>query len=186
MKFMKACGFKLLLIIPFAFMFTGCEQREHKGPKSDSGITKVSAKVQTGADGMTMEQRNVRARLELEKPGSIQHLYVIAPMSGQVLLYSTVKGKVSSSGKRLTPKQSAHAADLLITGIKDYNGGRVYTNEILGDDGTYGSSNPYIYWFDPQGRYHQHFFTGGQIIHISNHPIAVKNIVLNLETTKQE
>jgi len=31
------------------------------------------------------------------------------------------------------------------------------------------------------GAYHQHFFTGGQIIKVSDQPIQVKNIILNLE-----
>jgi hypothetical protein len=52
---------------------------------------------------------------------------------------------------------------------------------VLQDDGTYGSSSEDIYWFDAAGRYHQHWFTGGQIIHLSDQPISVKSVVLNLE-----
>ena len=62
--------------------------------------------------------------------------------------------------------------------------GRSYTlrtTEVIQDDGTYGSSVPYIYWWDTKGIYHQHFFTGGQIIHVANKPMNIKGVVLNLE-----
>ena len=55
------------------------------------------------------------------------------------------------------------------------------TAEVLQDDGTYGSSMPYLFWFDVNDRYHQHYVSGGQILHISSEPIAVKNVVINLE-----
>ena len=55
------------------------------------------------------------------------------------------------------------------------------TTEVLQDDGSYGSSCEYIYWFDSKGNYHSHFFTGGQIIHVSDQPLAVKNVTINME-----
>jgi len=156
-------------------------------PKSASGVKKAEVIVKTDQEGLTVEQKNIRERiLEDNKPGSIKHLYIISPYSGQVLLYSTVKGKVTSSGKRITPLTVA-AMDGEFVG-RDHEGfpleigGRsVRTGEVMQDDGSYGDSVPYIFWWDSQGRYHQHFFTGGQIIHISDQPIVVKSIILNLE-----
>jgi hypothetical protein len=61
-------------------------------------------------------------------------------------------------------------------------GGQTHkTGEVLQDDGTYGDSMDYLYWFDAKGVYHQHY-KGNEILHISEHPIATKSIVLNLET----
>ena len=40
---------------------------------------------------------------------------------------------------------------------------------------------PYVYWWDVKGIYHQHFFTGGQIIHVASKPMNVNGVVLNLE-----
>jgi hypothetical protein len=69
-----------------------------------SGVSKVTQAVSVQSDGRTLEQSNVAKRLQLEnKPGAIQHIYIMSAYSGQVLLYSTVKGKVTSSGKRLSP-----------------------------------------------------------------------------------
>lgn len=160
----------------------GCEVGNSQ-PQSASGVSQATARVQTGSDGLTVEQRNVRDRLSMDnKPGSIKHLYVISSYSGQVLLYSTVRGKVTSSGKRLTPTSvNGSGQDANYTIPVDIGGTRRYTSEVLQDDGTYGSSVEYIYWWDVQGRYHQHYITGGQIVEISDQPIPVKSITINME-----
>lgn len=144
--------------------------------KSTSGVAKATVKVQTGSDGLTVEQRNVKERVLMDnKPGSVKHLYVIAPESGQCILYSTVQGKVTSSGKRLSPS-SVSPGFTVKFGDRDLT-----TNEVLSDDGTYGSSDPYIFWWDVRGVYHQHFMTGGQIVHVSSEPVRFKSIMVNLE-----
>jgi hypothetical protein len=155
-------------------------------PEAASGVQKITTTVQTGSDGLTVEQRNVRDRLAMDnKPGSIKHLYVISSFSGQVLLYSTVRGKVTSSGKRLTPTSSNYTSNAQGSDgfwVNLPNGGSFRTSEVLQDDGTYGTSAEYLYWWDVQGRYHQHYVAGGQIVHISDQPIPVKSITINLET----
>lgn len=155
----------------------GCNE---DAPQSTSGVRKATVDVQTDPNtGLTIEQQNVANRLQMDnKPGSIKHLYIISPDSGQVLIYSTVKGKVTSSGKRLSPRSTSDCNYLTI------GNERHCTTEVLEDDGSYGTSVDYIYWWDAQGRYHQHFFTGGQIIHVSDYPITVKSVVLNLEATQ--
>ncbi len=158
-------------------------------PQSTTNVKKVVAKVKTQANGMTIEQENVRKRLEMENnPGSVKHMYVISAYSGQVIIYSTVKGKVTSSGKRLSPTTvAAHGGEYSRGhhGINVNIGGETKrTGEVLQDDGTYGSSIPYLFWFDAQGRYHQHYVAGGQIIHVSDNPISVKSIIINMEISK--
>lgn len=160
------------------------------GQRSASGVSAVTTKVQTGSDGLTVEQRNVQDRLQQDnKPGAIQHLYIISSYSGQVLMYSTVRGKVTSSGKRLMPAQISNALGFNIqslgrynTETNDNNVSSFYTQEVLGDDGTYGSSVEYIYWWDSAGNYHQQYVQGGMMVHVASNPIAVKSVVLNLET----
>ena len=167
----------LLCAASAALLLTGCDRSGT--PVSASGVSKASVSVHVGEDGLTAEQRAVHDRVLMDnKPGSVKHLYIIAPESGQVILYSTVKVKVTSSGKRLTPNSvSAQNSGIAI----DIGNERHYTTEVLSDDGTYGSSVDYIFWWDVRGAYHQHFFTGGQIIHVSDQPIQVKNVILNLE-----
>lgn len=160
-------------------------------PAATTGVTKATAQVQVQANGLTIEQENVKRRLaEDNKPGAVKHLYIISAYSGDVLIYSTVKGKVTSSGKRLTP-YTVSSADGQYVGDSfhgfsfDIGGERHRTSEVLQDDGTYGSSVDYIYWWDSKDVYHQHYINGGQIVHISNAPLRVGKIILNLETASQ-
>ena len=156
-------------------------------PVSETGIAKAEADIKVGSDGLTAEQRNVKARIEAENvPGTIKHVYVVSAYTGDVILYSTAKGKVSSSGKRLSPYTvyAGSYASTSIDGIPIMIGGAKYrTGEVLQDDGTYGSSAEYLYWWDARGLYHQHYPSGGQIVHVSDSPMAWPKIIMNLETT---
>ena len=168
----------------------GCESGPTQLPQSTSGVVKTQVKVDTGPDGLTTEQRNVGERLvDDNKPGAIKHLYVISAYSGQVIIYSTVRGKVTSSGKRLTPTTVAAYGTGNggnIDGIDVVIGNQVYeTNEVLQDDGTYGHSMDYLFWRDTRSVYHQHYVTGGQILHISDQPLAVKGIIINMEISQK-
>ena len=174
----------LVSVVVLGFL-AGCDIRNNQ-PESASGVKKATVQIPTNSEGMTTEQQNIRERLlEDNKPGSVKHLYVISAYSGQVIIYSTVRGKVTSGGKRLTPTEVA------ATGNRDagFEVGigreRHWTGEVLQDDGTYGSSTEYLYWWDTKGVYHQHYVSGGQIVHVSNQPLAVKGIIINMELTQK-
>lgn len=166
----------VIATLTFSLCFlSGCDQ----AVQSVSGTKMAAAKkVKVGPDNLTTEQHNVSARIDMDnQPGAIKHLYVISAYSGQVLIYSTVRGKVTSSGKRLTPDRVDGTTNFTF----DINGTSFFTNQVLGEDGTYGPSIEYLYWWDAKGVYHQHYVTGGQILHVSDQPLAVKGIVINME-----
>lgn len=181
----------LLACLPFLMGSDSCGNSDSSNqPVSASGVQKASVTVPIDQHGNTVEQRNIAKRLvEDNRPGSIKHLYIISAYSGQVLIYSTVAGKVTSGGKRLTPTTvSALSGDYNYQGsfIPVAIGGVGYrTNEVLQDDGTYGHSGDYLYWWDTRGVYHQHYLSGGQIPHISSEPLVVKNIIINMELTNK-
>jgi hypothetical protein len=183
MNKLKLVVISLVALIGVFFILTAQSCEDTSVPTSTTGVQKISADVEVQASGMTVEQENIRRRLEMENmPGSIKHLYVISAYSGQVILYSTVKGKVTSSGKRLSPYEVESAGDTPDSFEIRVGGKLYYTPEVLQDDGTYGSSIPYLYWWDVQDRYHQHYVDGGQIVHISDKPIpGVKAVILNVE-----
>lgn len=100
----------------------------------------------------------------------------------EVLHYSSVKGKVSSSGKRLTPTTATTVNTSGMGGVPfTVDGKTYYSEEMLQDDGTYGSSAEYIYWFDQNDIYHQHLVSGSAIVHISDQPIKVQRVMINME-----
>lgn len=191
---MKRIGIAVLLCVAVSCTEKGkggaCSCSSPARPVSSSGVSKASVHVPTGADGLTAEQRNIRDRLlEDNKPGAIKHLYVISAYSGQVIIYSTVRGKVSSGGKRLTPTTVVvnHEGDNGWYGGFGVNigGETVVTSEVLQDDGTYGTSGEYLFWWDVRGAYHQHYVSGGQIVHVSSQPLVVKDIIINMEITQK-
>lgn len=175
----------ILCVLPFVLISTGCGGRASTVPTSMSGVKEHTVEVKTGSDGLTSEQRNIAGRIQQDnKPGAVKHLYVFSAMSGQCLLYSTVREKVTSSGKRLSPTTvyAGRSGESWHSGIPvDIGGQRHYTGEVLQDDGTYGDSIRYLYWFDSKGVYHQHYLTGGEMLHISTEPMPVKSVIVNLE-----
>jgi hypothetical protein len=177
----------MITIAVFSIGVAGCEFGTAAPPKSSTGVTQAQAKVKTQADGLTVEQGNIKRKVELENaPGAIKHMYVVSAMSGDVLIYSTIKGKVTSSGKRLTPYSvvatDGQYVDSSSRGVKVNIGGKNhYTPEVLQDDGTYGSSISYLYWWDARGIYHKQYVAGGIMIHITDQPMNFPKIILNLE-----
>lgn len=171
---------------------TGCDASSRSSASvSASGVKQAKVEVEVGANGLTVEQTNIGERLHNDNlPGAIKHLYIISPYSGQVLIYSTVKGKVTSSGKRLTPTSvfagGVRKSDMTYEeyGLPvNIGGAQQLTSEVLQDDGTYGTSDPYLYWTDQRGVFHQQYLTGGQIIHVSDQPLAIKSVTINMEMT---
>lgn len=167
---------KLLFIIISGLLLTSCSEIQQQ--KSDSGVTKATTKIKTNPDGTTVEQTNIIERLKRDNDvGSVKHLYVISSYTGDVLQYSTVKGKVTSGGKRLSPKTVDGSSGGLSGG--SYNsvniGGVDYiTDEVLDDGGAYGDSGNYLFWFDTQGNYHQYYPSGGTYLEICDRPLRVK------------
>jgi hypothetical protein len=162
----------------------GCTKAQPPQALSGAKIASAEGVVKTDAAGHTVEQANIIDRMKADNtPGAMKHLYVISTYSGQCILYSPVRGKVTSSGKRLSPEKLGTAYDnnapvpTVTVGGYRYN-----SNELPDDSGTYGSSIEYLYWFTPDGRYHQHYLGGGQIVHISDEPVAVKNVLITITT----
>ena len=171
----------LSLLISGLITMSGCDAKTRE-PVASSGVKPTQVDVPVNADGITVEQQNIRERLLMDNEvGSIKHLYVISAYSGQTIIYSTVRGKVTSSGKRLSP------TSIVVGASGEYRRpgfsagqNKMVTDEVVQDDGTYGSSIPYLYWWDTKGVYHQHYVSGGQIIHVSNEPVSVKGVVINM------
>lgn len=175
----------VLTIVCMTLLFA-CNDMGSSQQKSDSGVTKATTAVHTDADGKTIEQENIIERLKRDnQPGSIKHLYIISSYTGDVLQYSTVKGKVTSGSKRLSPKtvngngtNSPGWSNLVSIG-----GTKYVTDEVLDDGGAYGESGNYMFWFDAQGNYHQYYPAGGTYISICDKPQRIKkaNFTVTME-----
>ena len=165
---------KLLFILISGLLLTSCVESQQQ--KSDSGVKKATTKIKTNPDGTTVEQKNIIERLKRDNDiGSIKHLYVISSYTGDVLQYSTVKGKVTSGGKRLSPKTvNGNGNSIGYSNTVKLNGTTYTTDEVLDDGGAYGDSGNYLFWFDTQGNYHQYYPSGGTYLEICDRPLRVK------------
>lgn len=183
--------FVVTLFSSLALTFSACDLPVDPPPAvSNSGVQEHRVTVEVGLDGLSSEQRNIDERYEMDNaPGAIKHLYVISAYSGDCILYSTVREKVTSSGKRLTPKTVVGTDGQYVDGrsmgmLVNIAGQNKYTQEVIQDDGTYGESIDYLYWKDQRGNYHQHYPSGGQIVHVSDVPMSWPKIILNLEMSR--
>lgn len=170
-------------------LIQACSDIPANQQKSDSGVQKASTKVQTDANGRTIEQENIIKRLKHDNDiGAIKHLYIISSYTGEVMEYSTVVGKITSGGKRLSPKTVNSSAGNTVIGVEPntvyINGLRYSTDEVLDDGGAYGESAAYFYWFDVQDNYHQYFPSGGTYVHISDRPLKIKKMSMTFEIEK--
>ena len=166
---------KLLFILISGLLLTSCVESQQQ-QKSDSGVKKATTKIKTNPDGTTVEQKNIIERLKRDNDiGSIKHLYVISSYTGDVLQYSTVKGKVTSGGKRLSPKTvNGNGSSIGYSNTVNLNGTTYTTDEVLDDGDAYGDSGNYLFWFDTQGIYHQYYPSGGTYLEICDRPLRVK------------
>jgi hypothetical protein len=174
---------KFISLIALVMVTYSCDTPTQQ--KSDSGVSKASVKIKTDTEGHTIEQKNIMTRLERDNNvGEVKHLYVVSSYSGDVLEYSTVRGKVTSGGKRLSPKSVVNDGNTTTKyNYVNLNGSSYLTDEVLDDGGTYGESGNYLFWFDAQGNYHQYYPSGGTYLHISEKPLRVRkaNMTFTME-----
>ena len=140
-----------IAVVAVTIALTGC--------LSESTKSRESEKAQAAANSINFtenaEIENIKRRLELTAGVNKIGYIVLFNDAGQPILYTTTKGKVTSGGKRLTPEDT-----LTQSGIR----------RAASDEGTYGSSSPYIFFWDSRGSYHQ---WSGQYLY-SDQPIRLR------------
>ena len=160
---------------------TGCDEATTGSSTqvASTGATQVTdfTQVQKNSHSRTVEQQNIMDRIEVTTdPTKIMWIHMIA-LDGTIISRMAVRNKVTSSGKRLEPRHS-------VTYPRgEYGGGGTYpmvpgtkdgiTDEFIQPDGTFGDSDSYIFWFDPQGRYHQWGTAGGLGYLLTDYPISL-------------
>lgn len=160
--------------------------------KSSSGASRLITQVETDSKGHTAEQLSVESKIKRENViGGIQYVYILSAYSGEIITQSVAQGKVSSSGKRLTPAMvtsgtyGTQYGSGVVGGMEvSINGATYHTPEVMGDDGTYGSSCEYLYWTDTEGVFHRQYITGGILIHVSDKPMRFGHVTITTENGK--
>lgn len=124
-----------------------------------------SIKFETNA-----ERDNIVKRLKrTSDPGMIGFVLLLNE-AGQPIAYLNVIGKITSGGKRLTPPMEYYCP----TGAATCG-----WQPAPSDEGTYGSSNPYVFFFTTDDQYFQwsgHYLYSDKPFRINAKPLVV-NIV---------
>lgn len=140
----------LATILAVTTTLSGCIE---DAPKSGGTKTNESAKAAAAANSISFaagnaEIDNIKRRLELTSDPALMGYVVLFNDMGQPILYTTVKGKVTSGAKRLTAPIQAWNVDR-----GEFNGTEL--DDAPSDEGTWGSSNPYIFFWTTGGQYIQ-------------------------------
>ena len=112
--------------------------------------------------GENAEIDNIKRRLELTSSPGLLGYVVLMNESGQPVMYTTVKGKITSGGKRLTSQYQSNSSGV-------YPG-------APSDEGTYGSSGEYVYFWTQNGQYVQWngaYLYSDQPIRLSIQPLVL-------------
>lgn len=149
-----------VIVVALGFLLSGCVVESNK--QEQSKVAKQAAESIQFTENSEIE--NIKRRLEItSKVGQIGYV-VLFNEAGSPILYTTIKGKVTSGGKRLTREDET-------------NGSLV--RKAASDEGTYGSSNPYIFFFDTRGVYHQ--WSGAYLYSTQPIRLRVEPIVVQID-----
>ncbi len=162
---------KIFTFLLCGVLVSGCFETELQTSKSGATQAGPSAKIPLNSRGLTVEQQNIDDRLKVTtSPTKIMWIHLIA-LDGNIIKRMPVRSKATSSGKRMEPTHSSGTNNQNPdSGFKGFE-----TDEFLQLDGTYGHSDPYIYWFDPMGRYHQWGTAGGLGYLLTDYPIDLRD-----------
>jgi len=131
-----------------ALLLTACEGNPQTNPSKAAQAAKAAEAANSIQFSENSEIDNIKARLELtSNPGQIGFVLLLNEM-GKPVMYTSVKGKITSGQKRLTPGQQTRTADC----------GEWSCDQLIeapSDEGTYGSSGPYIFFWTVDGQYIQ-------------------------------
>ena len=143
---------KILIGLTCALALTACNVESGATP-APAKVTQ-SQKAEEAASSITFTENaeidNIQARLELTSDPGLTGFVLLMNEAGQPIMYTSVKGKITSGSKRLTKTYSV----LNRHDCGDWRCDKV-VNAAPSDEGTWGSSNPYIYFWTTNGQYIQ-------------------------------
>lgn len=138
-------------VVIFLLAITGCKGQEAPAAPAK---TSQSEKAAEAANSITFtenaEIENIKKRLELTSDPGLTGFVLLMNEAGQPIMYTGVRGKLTSGSKRLTSTY---------TMIYNNDCGDSWCDEVVNhapsDEGTWGNSNPYIYFWTTTGQYMQ-------------------------------
>jgi hypothetical protein len=177
---MKKSSIQILFVVVTLMLVTAaCGPQPQIGTGGAQQVEDLGFKIPKNAQGNTVEQQNIIDRIRVTTdPTKVLWIHLIA-LDGHIILRTPVAHKVTSSGKRLEPVAASGGGSVLLPQVIYKNGAGeenyYYTEELIQPDGTFGNSDAYIFWFDPQHRYFQYGTAGGIGYLLTDFPIDLSD-----------
>lgn len=140
-----------LLMILMTVSVCACIPEGQSSPPPAKNVQ--AQKAQAAANSITFTENaeidNIKKRLELTANPGLLGFVVLLNETGQPVMHCQIKGKITSGSKRLTKPYDVR---------DNWDLGQVYGDKELpsaSDEGTYGSSGEYIFFWTTAGQYIQ-------------------------------
>jgi len=142
----------ILLVASLSLFLMACEPPSRSAPKKEQQSEKAAKAAESLNFTANAEIDNIKRRLELTNDPEIVGFVLLLNEMGQPIMYTSVVGKITSSGKRLTAPEGCRSG-------KNIHPRYCYSQDTVtiapSDEGTWGSSSPYVYFWTAQGQYVQ-------------------------------
>jgi hypothetical protein len=174
---MKKFLLTLCAVCLLGVSMTACNPKSNAAPpvKQSEARKAEAAASSINFRAGNAEIDNIKKRLELTSDPGLMGYIVLLNESGQPIIYETVLGKVTSGSKRLT-KPYAY-----VTGTQS-NFKKTMLVPAPSDEGTHGSSNPYIYYWTTDGKYRQ--WSGDYLYSDKPFRLRIKPLVIGVTDEK--
>jgi hypothetical protein len=169
-----------LAIVLTTLVLSGCLEVDDNTSR-DQQAHKAAEAANSVRFSDNAEIDNIKRRLELTgDPGKLGFILLLN-QAGQPILYEGVKGKITSGGKRLTRPYAISSGR-----VGTCDGGCGQNNVVVSapsDEGTWGQSSEYIYYWNTDGVYRQ---WAGDYLY-SDQPIRlrVEPLVVSIQTSSK-
>jgi hypothetical protein len=154
-----------LIVLSLTMTLVACEEKQSPVKSVQAAKAKEAANSIVFAENAEID--NIKRRLELTSQPGLLGYVVLLNENGQPVYYTGVKGKVTSGSKRLTEPDRSNA----------WGAG---TNNVVrsapSDEGTYGSSGEYVFFWTTNDQYIQwngKYFYSDKPIRLSVQPLVI-------------
>jgi hypothetical protein len=141
---------KILSVLVVLFVVAcGAAPASTPTPVKETQAQKAAAAANALSFTENAEIDNIKRRLELTSQPGLLGFIVLLNETGQPVMYTTVKGKLTSRSKRLTKPYDVK---------EGWDCGEAWCDKELpaaSDEGTFGSSGEYVFFWTTSGQYIQ-------------------------------
>ena len=160
-----AAALSLLVIVP------ACKPEAQQNTARDDQQRRAREAANSLRFNDNAEIENIRRRLEITgNPNQLGYI-VLMNAAGQPIMYEGVMGKVTSGGKRLTEPDR-------VVYYSNANGQAWVNRAAPSDEGTFGSSTPYIFYWNSDGVYRQ--WSGDYLYSTQPMRLQTQPLVINI------